>query len=140
MPWGGKNGPFRRKSEYQAGCPTCWSNLVHPAMFFRQEFQFIPYFWVDLMLGQFLFGFSFLFFCLWYRLGLARSIMLLMVVLISGLFLYYGGALASWFTWIWLNVKPMTAFILLGIIGLAALFSTYPLMHNAPLQPNPGKN
>ena len=117
-----------------------WSNILHPAMFFMHEFQFIPYFWVDLMLGQFLFGFSFLIFCLWYRLGSARSIMLLMVVIISGLFLYYGGVLDSWFIWIWLNVNPMTAFILLGIIGLVALFSTYPLMRNAPLQPNPGKN
>ncbi len=117
-----------------------WSNILHPAMLFRQEFQFIPYFWVDLMLSQFLFGFSFLIFCLWYRLGAARSLMLLMVVLISGLFLFYGGALGLWFTWIWLNVKPMTAFNLLGIIGLVALFSTYPLMRNAPLQPNPGKN
>ncbi len=117
-----------------------WSNIVHPAMFFMHEFQFIPYFWVDLMLGQFLLGFSFLIYCLWYRLGSTRSIMLLMVVIISGLFLYHGGVLESWFTWIWLNVKPMTAFILLGIIGLVALFCTYPLMRNAPLQPKPGKN
>ncbi len=34
----------------------------------------------------------------------------------------------------------MTAFVLLGIIGLGALFSTYPLMRNVPLQPKPGKN
>ncbi len=117
-----------------------WSKVLHPAMFFRQDFQFIPYFWIDLMLGLFLLGFSFLVFCLWYRLGSVRSLMLLMVVIISGLFLYYGGVLDTWFTWIWLNLKPMTAFNLLGIIGLATLFSTYPLMCNAPLQPNPGRN
>jgi hypothetical protein len=62
------------------------------------------------------------------------------VVIIGGMFLYYGGVLTSWFTWLWLNVKPMSAFNLLGLIGLAALFATYPLMRNAPLQPKPGKN
>lgn len=111
-----------------------WSNIVHPALLFMEEFHFIRFFGVDVMFGQFLFGLFSLIFCVWYRLGSARSIMLLMVVIISGLFLYYGGVLESWFTWISLNIKPMTAFILLGIIGLVALFSTYPLMRNAPLQ------
>lgn len=116
------------------------STIVHPAMFISMEFQFIPYFWVDLLLGQFLFGLSFLAYCLWYRLGTARSLIMLMVVVISGLFLYYGGVLASWSTWILVNVKPMTAYIILGVIGLVALFSTYPLMRNASLQPKRGKN
>jgi len=111
------------------------ANIVHPAAFFIADYQFIPYFWVDLMVGLFLFGFPFLIYCLWYRLGSARMSIALTVVIISGLFLYYGGVLTSWFTWAWLNVKPMTAFILLGIVGLVALFSTYPLMRNAPLQP-----
>ena len=63
----------------------------------------------------------------------------LTVVIIGGMFLYYGGVLTSWFTWIWLNVKPMTAFVLLGIIGLGALFSTYPLMRNVPRNRSPEK-
>ena len=116
------------------------ANIVHPAALFSADYQFIPYFWVDLMVGLFLYGFTFLIYCLWYRLGSARMLITLTVVIISGLFLYYGGVLESWFTWIWLNVKPMNAFILIGIIGLVALFSTYPLMRNAPLQPNSGKN
>jgi hypothetical protein len=116
------------------------ANIVHPAVLYRADYQFIPYFWIDLMVGLFLFGFTFLIYCLWYRLGSARMLISLTVVIIGGLFLYYGGALESWFTWIWLNVNPMTAFILLGLIGLAALFSTYPLMRNAPLQPTPRKS
>ena len=113
-----------------------WSNIFHPATFFRNDYQFIPYFWIDLMVGLFLFGFSFLFYCLWFRLGTARSVILLMVVLISGLFLYYGGVIGLWFAWIWaLNIDAMVAFTLLGAVSLLALFCTYPLMYNAPLQP-----
>ena len=113
---------------------------MHPASFFMTGYRFISYFWVDLMVGLFLFGFTFLIYCLWYRLGPARILIALTVVIIGGMFLYYGGVLTSWFTWLWLNVKPMSAFNLLGLIGLAALFATYPLMRNAPLQPKPGKN
>lgn len=116
------------------------ANIAHPAALLRADYQFFPYLWVDLMVGLFIFGFAFLIYCLWYRLGSARMLISLTAVVISALFLYYGGVLESWFNWIWINVKPITAFHLLGIIGLTALFSTYPLMRNANLQPNPGRN
>lgn len=58
-------------------------------------YRFIPYFWVDLMAGLFLFGFTFLIYCLWYRLGPARMLIALTVVIIGGMFLYYGGVLTS---------------------------------------------
>ncbi len=88
-----------------------WSNIFHPAVLFRNDYQFISYYWIDLMIGFFLFGFSFLIYCIWYRLGTVRGLILLIIMLITELFFYYGGVLNSWFIWIWrLN---MDAFALL---------------------------
>ncbi len=118
------------------------ANLFHPAALFSADYQFIPYFWVDLMVGLFLFGFTFLIYCLWYRLGSARMLISLTVVIISGMFLLYGGVLALWFAriLIWaLNLEAMVTFTLLGAVSLVALLSTYPLMRNAPLQPKSRK-
>lgn len=115
------------------------ANIQHPAAFFRTDYQFIPYLWIDLMVGLFLFGFTFLIYCLWYRLGSAHILISFTVVIITGLSLYYGGFLGPWFVWLWakINLDAMVAFTSLGAVSLAALFSTYPLMRNAPLQPKP---
>lgn len=115
-----------------------WSNLLHPAVLFRSSYQFLPYFWIDLMLALFLFGLSFLAFCLWYRLGLVTLFSVLMSLTIAGLFLYYGGLLGPWVTRLGQFGKDsLLAFAVPGLAGLAILLGTYPLMRDAPLEPRP---
>ena len=116
-----------------------WSSILHPAVLFVEGYHFIPYLWIDLMVGMFLYWFSFLFYCIWYRIGTTRSLILLTVLIIGGLFLYYGGILGSW--WLWFsaqNMQALATFSLLGFVSLLAMLATYPLMLDAPLQPAPG--
>jgi hypothetical protein len=118
-----------------------WSNILHPAVFFLNEYHFLLYFVIDLMVGLFLFGFTFLIYCIWHRLGTVYSLMILMALAFPILFLYYGGVMDQWFTWLRsLYLSADAVFTLFGTVGLAALLGTYPFMRNAPLQPKPGKN
>jgi hypothetical protein len=125
-------------------------NILHPGAFFEVDYHFLVYLFIDIMVGLFLFGIAFLTYSIWHRLGLIRSAMILMAVAITGMFLYYGGSLDSMFSWIGtLDFDAMIignivnlgtiAIILLGVLGLIALFITYPLMRNASLQPKPRK-
>jgi hypothetical protein len=117
-----------------------WSNLMHPAVLFRSSYQFLPYFWIDLMLALFLFGFSFLVFCLWYRLGLVAMFSILMSLAIAGLFLYYSGILGPGVERLWQAGRDSLLFFAVpGLAGLAILLGTYPLMRDAPLEPKPRK-
>lgn len=118
-----------------------WSNILHPATYFLDEYQFLSYFAIDLMVGLFLFGVTFIIYCIWHRIGTTYSFIILVAVALPVLFLYYGGFMDSLFTWLLsLNLSATTVFTLLGAIGLATLSATYPLMLNAPLQPKPRKN
>lgn len=118
-----------------------WSNIMHPAVLFLNEYQFLSYFGIDLMVGLFLFGFTFLIYCIWHRLGTVNIVMILMAALFPIFFLYYGGVMDSWFTWLRsLNLSATTVFTLFGAIGLGALLSTYPLMRSAPLHPKSRRN
>lgn len=118
-----------------------WSNIMHPAVLFLREYQFLSYFAIDLMVGLFLFGFTFLFYCIWHRLGTVKSFIILMALAFPIFSLYYGGVLNSWVAWLKsLDLSTATIFTLFGAAGLAALFITYPIMRNAPLQPKPRKN
>ncbi|UNC92013.1 hypothetical protein [Candidatus Contubernalis alkaliaceticus] len=115
-----------------------WSSILHPAIFFRPEYQFLPYLWIDIMFGLFIFGLSFLLFCAWYRLGSVRMLFLITVLTIICLFLYYGGVLETWFQWVRsLGLDAVIGFTILGSLGLFALFSTYPMMRDASLNPKP---
>lgn len=118
-----------------------WSNVLHPAVFFRSDYDFIPYFWIDLMVGLFVFGVSFLIYCLWHSLGTSRCLLILTAAVITGLFLYFGGVLETWLTWVWrLDLDALVLFTIPGTIGLVALFSTYPMMRHVPLYPRPRQN
>lgn len=118
-----------------------WSNILHPATYFLDEYHFLSYFAIDLMVGLFLFGVTFIIYCIWHRIGTTYSFIILVAVALPVLFLYYGGFMDSLFTWLLsLNLSATTVFTLLGAIGLATLSATYPLMLNAPLQPKPRKN
>lgn len=92
------------------------------------------------MVGIFLFGVTFLIYCIWHRLGTANIVIVMMVVMFPILFLYYGGVVGSWFTWLRsLNLSAATIFTLFGAVGMGALVSTYPLMRNATLYPKSEK-
>ena len=118
-----------------------WSNIMHPAVFFLNEYQFLSFFGVDLMVGLFLFGVSFLIYCIWHRIGTVNIVLVMMALVIPIFFLYFGGMIGSWFTWMEsFNFSAATIFVIFGAIGLGALFSTYPLMRHAPLHPKAGTN
>jgi len=117
-----------------------WSKILHPGLLVQPDYHFITYLWVDLMIGLFLFGLTFLIYSLWHRLGTSKILFIAMIVLSGITLLYYGGTLISWYTRLsGLNISPSGYFTLLGAAGLLALFLTYPLMRNAPLQPKPRK-
>jgi len=117
-----------------------WSNILHPGLLVQHDFHFITYFWVDLMVGLFLFGLTFLIYSLWHRLGISKILLVAMIIISGTALLYYGGTLSSWYARLSdLNISPSGYFTLLGTAGLLAMFLTYPLMRNAPLQPKPRK-
>ncbi len=118
-----------------------WSKILHPGLLVQPDYHFTTYFWVDLMAGLFLFGLTFLIYSLWHRLGTSIILLIAMIIVSGTVLLYYGGVLNFWYTWlIGLNISPSGYFTLLGAAGLLALFLTYPLMRNAPLQPKPRKD
>ncbi|GKU78916.1 hypothetical protein [Paenibacillus sp. L3-i20] len=119
-----------------------WNNveakILHPASLLLNEYQFFPYLWVDLMVGIALFGFTFLFYAIFYRVGFTRSLITLMIVTIAGLFLYYGNILTTIFNWLWnIEMNALANATILGLLSLGALFATYPMLRNAPLHPKP---
>ncbi len=117
-----------------------WSNILHPGLLVRPDYHFLTYFWVDLVFGLFLFGLTFLIYCIWYRLGATKTLLFAMLFFSGASLLYYSGSFSSWYTWLagW-NISPLSYFNLLGALGLLMLFMTYPIMRNAPLQPKPRK-
>ncbi|MFE3573351.1 hypothetical protein [Lysinibacillus sp. NPDC059133] len=111
------------------------AHILHPATFLNQEYTFLSYYLIDLMLGIFTFSFAFLFFTIYYRLGFKKSVIWLMVLVIIGTLLNYSG-LIDFSIGEWLmtqNVHVMVIFSFVITISLIALFITYPIMRNAPL-------
>lgn len=113
-----------------------WSNILHPGLLVRADYHFFTYFWVDLMFGLFLFCSTFLIYCIWYRLGTPKMMLIVLLIFSGVSLLYYGGTLGNGYIWLSsLNIRPLCYFNLLGAAGLLTLSMTYPLMRNAPLQP-----
>lgn len=114
--------------------------ILHPAVFIIEEYHFISFFWIDLIFALFLFGVTFLLYSIWYRLGTNRSLILMMVVTITFMFLYYGGFRNVWLEWLEMAGMYGTATaILLSVLSLSLVFLTYPLMKHAPLSPKSKK-
>ena len=117
-----------------------WSNILHPGLLVRPDYHFFTYFWVDLMIGLFLFGLTFLIYSIWYRLGTTKILLVAMIFFTGAALLYYGGVLNTWFNWlVGLDITPLNYSYLFGAAGLLVLSITYPLMRNAPLQPKPSR-
>lgn len=111
------------------------ANILHPAVFFNQEYSFLSYYLIDLVSGIFIFSFTFLFFTIYYRLGFKRSVIWLMMLVIVGMLLNYSG-LVQFSLWDWLATQDfnnIAVFSFVILISLIALFITYPIMRNAPL-------
>jgi len=115
------------------------AQILHPARLLLKEYQFLPYLWVDLMVGLALFGLSFLVYTILYRVGFTRTLVMFMSVTIIGLFLYYGKVFSSMSNWFWVEMNGMEIVTLIGAVSLLALFATYPMMRHAPLHPRPKK-
>ncbi|VDG96876.1 Uncharacterised protein [Lysinibacillus sphaericus] len=110
-------------------------NILHPGVYALGHYHFPSYLWIDLMVGLLLFGIAFLLYCILYRLGIKRTVIITTVLSLIGMFLYYGNILdINSFDWIWNNdLTPLTLFTLAGLLGLGSLFVTYPMMRHAPL-------
>lgn len=112
------------------------ANILHPSVFFNQAYSFLSYYVIDLMIGIFIFSFTFLFFTIYYRLGFRRSVIWLMVLVIVGMLLNYSGLVQFSLLWDWLAIQDfndMAVFSFVILISLIALFITYPIMRNASL-------
>ncbi|MFD2045228.1 hypothetical protein ACFSTA_16205 [Ornithinibacillus salinisoli] len=113
------------------------ANILHPGIFLVGDYHFFAYLWIDLMFGLFLFGVPFLLYSINFRLGMRKSIIILMLLSIMVMFLYYGGYLNNsmeWFLGLDLDALGMTLITLLGLCSIGALLLSYPILRNAPLK------
>ncbi len=113
-------------------------SIWNPAISLGLEYNFILYFWVDFMIGLFLFSFSALLYCCWRRLGTALSLLLLTMAAITILFLLYNGLMVN--VWEWLKIiftgsRAIGGVSLFGMLSIPFLTGTYFLMRNAPVAP-----
>lgn len=118
------------------------ANIFHPGVVILPEYHFFGYLWIDIMFGLFLFGVPFLLYSINFRIGMRKSTIILMVLLLVGMFLYYGGYLDSsieWFSGLDLEELGMTLISLVGLCGVGSLLLSYPIMRNAPLKPKTRK-
>ncbi|WP_232510144.1 hypothetical protein [Paenibacillus crassostreae] len=112
------------------------AGIMHAARLFFREYHFFAYLWIDLMVGMVCFGLSFFGYAIVYRVGFTRSIIMLMIVMIAGIFLYYGGTISALFDWMSnFKMSVMTIASCVGAVSLAALFATYPMLRHARLHP-----
>ncbi|WP_020619096.1 hypothetical protein [Paenibacillus daejeonensis] len=112
------------------------ASILHPGQFYSSEHQFLPYLWIDLMIGMLLFGSMFFLYCITYRLGMKRTLIGISILGMVTMLLVYSGALGVPTEWLSLmNMNAMTGFTLAGAVGLMALLATYPIMRNASLLP-----
>lgn len=123
---------------YQEGISS--APILHPGQLYSSEHQFLPYLWIDLMIGLVLFGLMFFIYCITYRVGMMRALIGASLLGIVAMFLYYSGALEAPFQSLsQSNMGVLVTFTLIGAIGLVLLLVTYPMMRNASLQPTASK-
>ncbi|WP_169086675.1 hypothetical protein [Paenibacillus sp. PL91] len=116
------------------------AGILHAARLFLEEYHFFGYLWIDLMVGMACFGLTFFGYAIVYRVGFIRSVIMLMIVTVAGIFLYYGGTISALFDWISnFKMSAMATASCVGAVSLAALFATYPMLRHAPLHPMPRK-
>ena len=118
------------------------SNILHPGEFLVNEYHFFSYLWIDLMFGLFLIGVAFLLYSVNFRLGMTKSMIVLMLLSLVMMFLYYGGYLnksMDWFLGMDFDALKLNLITLLGFCGIGALLLTYPMMRNASLKPKARK-
>ncbi|MDW0117518.1 hypothetical protein QTL97_11270 [Sporosarcina thermotolerans] len=111
------------------------AHILHPGTFLHREYTFLSYFLMDFMVGIFLFSFAFLFYAIYHRLGLKRSVIWMTVLIIVSTLLQYSG-LINFSFWKWVVAQDLSdsaIFFFVVTISLIALLITYPIMRNAPL-------
>ncbi len=118
------------------------STIMHPGLFLVNEYHFFTYLWIDLMLGLFLIGIPFFLYSINYRLGISKSLIILMLLSFVTMLLYYGGYLQNSIEWMMgldLEAIKMNLITVLGLCGIGAFLLTYPIMRNASLKPKSRK-
>jgi hypothetical protein len=107
--------------------------ILNPGLFLIPEYHFFSYLWLDLIFGIFLFGGAFLCYAVWYRLGTTKSVIICVIVAITGMFLFSNGVAGSWSRLA--ATKGWIIAMMLTLLSLVSLFLTYPILKGAPLYP-----
>jgi hypothetical protein len=116
------------------------AGILHAGRLFLEEYNFLDYLWIDLMVGMASFGLTFFGNAIFYRVGFTRCVIMLMIVMIASIFLYYGGVISALFDSMSdIKMSAMAIVSCVGAVSLAALFVTYPMLRHAPLHPMPRK-
>lgn len=116
------------------------AGILHAGRLFLEEYDFLDYLWIDLMVGMASFGLTFFGNAILYRVGFIRCVIMLMIVTVVGIFLYYGGVISSLFNSMSdIKMSAMGIVSCVGALSLVALFATYPMLRHAPLHPMPRK-
>lgn len=110
------------------------ADILHYGRFLVAEYDFITYLLIDILISTVLFGLAFLLYCIYYRIGMKKLVLGGTGLTLAVMLLYYSGALNGILRSMTPGrFDPMLSAAVLGTIGLVCMFSTYPLMRNAPL-------
>ncbi|QJD82806.1 hypothetical protein [Cohnella herbarum] len=116
------------------------AGILHAGRLFLDEYDFLDYLWIDLMVGIASFSLTFFGNAIFYRVGFIRCVIMLMIVTVVGIFLYYGGVISALSDSMSdIKMSAMAIVSCVGAVSLAALFATYPMLRHAPLHPMPRK-
>lgn len=114
---------------------TSSANIQHFGRIIEKNYDFTIYLWTDLMICIFIFGLTFLFTCITYRVGMVKMLISSFIIPLLATSLYYIGLLDIPLQRISeLNVKTLQFITGIGVIGIISLVATYPLMRNASMQ------
>lgn len=107
--------------------------FFHPGYMESNDYHFFTYYWFDLMIGFLLMGLTALVTVLFRRMGIVNFLIAIVLLgMVLTLILIPGNAPLI-FEWI-VQTEVISLFTGMGIVGIAMLLLTYPVMKDAPLK------
>lgn len=107
--------------------------FFHPGYMESLDYHFFTYYWFDLMIGFLLMGLTALTTVLIRRMGIVNFLIAMVLFSMVLTLILLPGNAPSIFGWI-VQTDVFLLFTTIGIIGMAMLLLTYPLMKDAPLK------
>ncbi|GGB61684.1 hypothetical protein [Fictibacillus barbaricus] len=107
--------------------------FFHPGYMESQDYHFFTYYWFDLMIGFLLMGLTALVTVLIRRMGIVNFLIAIVLLGMALTFILIPGNAPLIFEWI-VETDVFLFFTTIGIIGIAMLLLTYPMMKDAPLK------